>query len=325
MKNNNSGGNWLCNRLKKCINVPLSFAKLALGLILNNFVIRFLLRKPNYNKKYAISICGIFKNEAPFLKEWIEYHEMIGVEHFFLYNNNSDDSYKEVLEPYILREVVTLIDWPYQQGQILAYEHFYNTYRHQTQWVSFLDIDEFITPKYDVTLSEWIKKHDRYPVLLIYWKMFGTSNIIEHNYEKLVIEQFFVSWKYYDKVGKCLINTDYDIKYFNSSTHHEPIVVKKVLGLKCNIYPNNNLGRFVKGSFHFGDEKKSDKMDIQINHYWTKGWDVYSRKREMTDPYFKVNPKKDLDYFYYHENRNTSADYTIFRYLIRLKLKIGII
>ncbi|KIC71464.1 hypothetical protein DB44_DM00010, partial [Candidatus Protochlamydia amoebophila] len=31
---------------------------------------------------YDLSVCAIFKNEAPYLKEWIEYHRLIGVKHF---------------------------------------------------------------------------------------------------------------------------------------------------------------------------------------------------------------------------------------------------
>lgn len=49
--------------------------------------------------KYRVSLCLIFKNEAPFLKEWLDYHLTIGVDHFYLYNNNSDDDFKRVLRP----------------------------------------------------------------------------------------------------------------------------------------------------------------------------------------------------------------------------------
>lgn len=303
----------------------IRYISLLSKLLFCNFLLRPFLRKPKYNKKYRISICGIFKNEAPFLKEWIEFHEMIGVEHFYLYNNNSEDLFGEVLQPYISRGLVTLIDWPYNQAQMKAYKNFYETYRHETQWVSFLDIDEFFCPKKDVTLTEWLCKHDKYPVILFYWRMFGTSNILKHDYSKLVVEQFVVSWKHYDTCGKCLINTDYDIAFFDSSTHHETTVKYKWLGFRINIFPANIFGHFVRGRFHWGDEKKCDKADIQINHYWTKGWDVYSKKRQLTDVFFEKNPKKDLDYFYYHENRNVSVDYVIFRYLIRLKIKMNII
>lgn len=50
---------------------------------------------------YSLSVCSIFKNEAPYLREWIEYHLIVGIEHFYLYNNNSEDNFEEVLRPYI--------------------------------------------------------------------------------------------------------------------------------------------------------------------------------------------------------------------------------
>lgn len=36
------------------------------------------------DKLYYLSVCAIFKNEGPILKEWIEYHLLVGVDHFFL-------------------------------------------------------------------------------------------------------------------------------------------------------------------------------------------------------------------------------------------------
>lgn len=34
-----------------------------------------------------LPICAIFKEEAPYLPEWIEFHRLMGVERFFLYDN----------------------------------------------------------------------------------------------------------------------------------------------------------------------------------------------------------------------------------------------
>jgi hypothetical protein len=34
-----------------------------------------------------LSICAIFRHEAPYLREWIEFHKLIGAERFFLYDN----------------------------------------------------------------------------------------------------------------------------------------------------------------------------------------------------------------------------------------------
>ena len=61
-------------------------------------------------KKYKVSICAIFKNEAFYLKEWLEFNHLVGVEHFYMYNNKSEDRFEAVLEPYIKKGLVTLVE-----------------------------------------------------------------------------------------------------------------------------------------------------------------------------------------------------------------------
>ncbi len=54
-----------------------------------------------------LAICAIFKNEAPWLKEWITYHHSaLGVNTFYLYNNDSTDSFKETLQPFVDQGIV---------------------------------------------------------------------------------------------------------------------------------------------------------------------------------------------------------------------------
>src|SRR5262245_60313739 len=47
-----------------------------------------------------IAIAAIFCNEADYLKEWIEFHLMVGFDKLFLYNNNSSDNFLPILRPY---------------------------------------------------------------------------------------------------------------------------------------------------------------------------------------------------------------------------------
>jgi len=49
--------------------------------------------KQRSEKKFHVSICAIFKNEAPYLREWIEFHRIVGIDHFYMYNNRSDDDF----------------------------------------------------------------------------------------------------------------------------------------------------------------------------------------------------------------------------------------
>lgn len=80
-----------------------------------------MIRVESIPKQYKVSVCAIFKNEAPYLREWIEFNHIVGVDHFFLYNNNSEDNYEEIIEPYVKKGIVTLIQWPKNQAQMECY------------------------------------------------------------------------------------------------------------------------------------------------------------------------------------------------------------
>lgn len=275
------------------------------------------------NKKYKVVLCGMFKDEAPFLKEWIEYHRIVGFDHFYLYNNNSSDNYEDVLEPYIKNGLVTLIDWPYNHSQMKCYKHFHDTYRKEIMWYSYLDIDEFFCLKDNITISEWLSHYKRYPVVFVNWLMFGTSGHMKHDYTKPVIEQYVNCWGNLDSCGKCLINAYYNITNFNGMVHHSATACLKIFGMRISIQPFTQWGGVYKGQNNRNRECFDiNKATIWINHYWSKAWDIYDSKRKKTDVFFKNNPKSDLNYFFFHEKRNVSSNYVIFKHLINLKIRM---
>ena len=112
------------------------------------------------SKPYTLSVCAIFKNEAKYLKEWIEYHLLVGVDHFYLYNIDSTDQFMPVLAPYLEKKLITLVDWHDFIGeqdeantfkwalgtQIPAYENasHFRAIR-ETKWLVNLDTDEFLS------------------------------------------------------------------------------------------------------------------------------------------------------------------------------------
>lgn len=275
----------------------------------------FMWKKTFPAKKYHISICGCFKNEARFFKEWIEYHLMLGVDHFYLYNNNSEDNYQDVLKEYVDKGIVTLEEYPDIPVQPGAYQHWYDNYRNETDWVSFLDIDEFFVPLKHNNLKEWLEKHGKYPVLMVYWKMFGSSGLLEHDDSKLVTEQYTVSWPKLDAIGKLFYNTNYDVVAIRRGSHHNMKV--KFHGIK--IPAMNSFGHFVQADIHRTSFKKPD---IQLNHYWSKAFDIYELKHKRGSSAFGKS-WKTFDQFCWHENHNTSSDYAIYRFLIQLKLRMN--
>lgn len=289
--------------------------------------IRLYGRRDERTMKYPVSLCLIFKNEAPFLKEWIDYHRTIGVDHFFLYNNNSTDNYQEVLRYYIEAGIVTLVEFPYDHAQMKAYEHCFENYKGETNWIGFFDADEFICPRYDNNIKDWLFRFSKFHSVLIYFHVFGTGGLLKHDYSRNVIEQYYNCWPTLQNWGKCFVNTRFEISnYRTSRLHHSTCTFFRFLGFKISLPPINQFGDICPCTYVLGGLKgKREKADIYLNHYFTKSWDIYNKKIEQTDVFYKNNPKKDYNYFYFHEEQCSSRDYTITRFLIRMKLLQNII
>lgn len=270
-------------------------------------------------KKYRVAICAIFKNEGVYLKEWIEYHQIVGVEHFYMYNNNSTDNYLEILRPYIENGKVTLIDWPFQQGQMKAYIDCIDNRRNEVNWIGFIDLDEFIVPNQDNNIYKFLRQFNNRPALKLYWQLFGTSGKIDRNRNGLVTEDFTVCWNKYDEVGKCFYNTMYDFNpqfKWNGGFHHGLWANWKGISLP----PVNCFDAICQRGF----EKVSQmEFPIQLNHYYTKSYREYIEKASKGDVFFVNNPRNEA-FFYRHEMLCQKTDYHIYRYLIKLKLAMGI-
>jgi hypothetical protein len=122
-----------------------------------------------------VSICAIYRNEAENLREWIEFHRLVGVERFFLYDNRSTDDHLEVLAPYIDKGIVVHHDWPLFPGQFEAYDHCLAHHRHDSRWIAMQDVDEFLFSPAAATLPEVLAEYERHPAVGVNTMMFGTS------------------------------------------------------------------------------------------------------------------------------------------------------
>lgn len=147
--------------------------------------------------EFEVAICSIFKNEAPYLREWIEFHRIVGVEHFYLYNNCSEDNFEQVLAPYVEEGIVELIDWSFEPKtrqdwlkiQRQAYYDGASRALGETKWLAIIDIDEFIFPVKDKTIQRFLQDFENEASVGINWQNFGTSHIQKLDQSKLMIEQ----------------------------------------------------------------------------------------------------------------------------------------
>jgi hypothetical protein len=139
----------------------------------------------------TIAVCAIFKDEAPYLLEWLAFHMLIGVDQFFLYDNGSSDGGGGLIRQSGFARNVTLIDWPDRPGQLSAYNHFRINHARLFTWAAFIDIDEFTMPLggdsiRDIMLHELYKP---YAAILLQWLVFGPSGH-DRRPEGLVVENY---------------------------------------------------------------------------------------------------------------------------------------
>lgn len=148
--------------------------------------------------QYDLAICTIFQNEAPWLKEWIEFHKIQGVQHFYLYNNVSEDDFYAVLDPYIDKNEVTLVQWPhiYEEGdhaewiriQAGAYMDCINHFGSEMTWLACIDSDEFLFSPTGTSLSKFLKDYEEFGGLCVNWLSFGTAGVEDIPSDRLLIE-----------------------------------------------------------------------------------------------------------------------------------------
>jgi len=255
-------------RLRKAIGFTLTLPKQIYVFIV------FLLT--NWRKfKYELSIAAIVKNEGPYIREWLEYHRIVGVEHFYLYDNESTDNLKDILQPYIEKGIVTYTWFPGILKQKAANNDAIKRFKFETKWMAIIDIDEFIVPVHNASILEAldeIKTNLKKRMLLslkVHWIWYGYS---EHKAKPagLVIENYTKSAGMdtsLDPIIKSIVNPRTIIEYHcHHGEHFFGIDGVNEAGIKIRSYVAPG---------HMAEEWC---RHIRINHYYTKSYEEFTDK-----------------------------------------------
>jgi len=129
---------------------------------------------------HYLSISGIFKSENHWLKEWLDYHLKVGVEHFYLYNNDDDPTESDrILRPYVEQGLVDTIPAPGPVLQIPCMKETIRHYHAETHWAAFIDLDEFILPRRCDDVREILQDYELYSGLAVHWTIFGSNGHVK--------------------------------------------------------------------------------------------------------------------------------------------------
>ena len=266
-----------------------------------------------------LAVVCVAKNEGPYLKEWIEYHKLVGVERFYFYDNESDDNTKELLAPYIKDGTVVYHFLPNhpitKQLQIIeAYNDAIFKYRDRSRWMAIIDIDEFIVPVEKNTIPEFLADYEQYPAVAINWLCFDSSGhekkpsehggMLTANYTR--VRKYHNVYK--DRVAKSIVNPKLVLNYISE---HDGIYYRNREAVTENF--EGTRGQTTK--FHSSSK-------IRINHYLTKSREEYSNK-------IRRNQKGTNNVYFLNEEwlnfpEETTEDLVIQKYVLQLKQVLGI-
>ena len=137
--------------------------------------LKWRMKHDHTSPQYYLAVCAIAKNEGPYFREWIEWHRKQGVEKFYIYDNESTDGTREVLEPYIASGLVDYTYFPGQKMQLAAYDDCFERHRLEMRWLAIIDLDEFIVPIKDRSIPEFLHRMEKYPVVEINWLVYGSG------------------------------------------------------------------------------------------------------------------------------------------------------
>ena len=257
---------------------------------------------------YDLAAVAIFKDESPYLKEWLDYHLLAGVEHFYLYNNDSSDDCKKILAPYVEKNLVTLTDFPGKVMQHIAYNDALEKFRFDCRYMAFIDLDEFIFPKTNQKISEVVDEilsaDSNAAGLGINWQLFGSNGQEKADYSRGVLERFTrrasIDRPFWDgngnKSGTAYVKTIANPRFVNyiQSPHHAVYFVGK------NFV--NSDGKIISGSYNFPVLYEK----IVVNHYCIKSREEFLTKQNKGRA--DRNGRLDMEYFFTNDCNETFDD-----------------
>ncbi|MBP7190697.1 MAG: glycosyltransferase family 92 protein [Rickettsiaceae bacterium] len=272
------------------------------------------------NTKYYLALTAIFRDEARFLKEWIEFYRLMGVEHFYLYNHLSSDNYMEILSPYIEEGIVDLVnvdvevknlsEWNILQS--LKYTEIAKKVSMDVEWLMVVDIDEFLFPTKDKNLVDFLKKYDDYAALSVNWRMFGTSNVKKIPDDKLLIETLKMSGTERDLHVKTIVKP----RYARKITPHYPQLLDGYMQVNENY-------EYFKGPF-LPEESSSF---VRINHYWSRDYEFFESTR-LKRPHnvgglsADERQKRIDDMIVFNQKISSHYDGSILRFVPALRVRV---
>ena len=214
---------------------------------------------------YSIGMCVIVRDESHYLLEWLDYYSMLGIEVFYIYDNNSALPVDRLLDDYnstgelVLRSVTGV--WP----QLEAYNHCLVNDGRDCQWLGFLDIDEFLVLQSPNCLRDFLSHYSGYGGVGINWVMYGPGSH-DRRPAGSQIRNYTCRLPIENPVNR-------HIKSFVQPAHVLDIPNPHFANYKKGYFCVNEIFNYIEGAFSNISINKA-----RINHYFTRSKSDFTEK-----------------------------------------------
>ena len=265
-----------------------------------------------------LGICTIQRDRGRWVEEWLAFHYLVGFRKFYFYAHQCMDDTLEVLlrlQRTFDLQVFTL-SADLERPQLGAYQHAYERFGAEVDWMAFIDSDEFLyspaihdmrqvlTPYADRDLS----------ALGVYWLCFGSNGylqepagLITENYTRRAPDDF-------------------------APNRHVKSIVRGGLGDTVHAGHNSHLFQTPRGTVDellrpvtegFAEHAQPSHTRLRINHYVCQSYEYFKTFKQHAGAPDAGRSMVRPDSWWEGHDRNDVVDTTIHGLLPSLKAMLA--
>lgn len=266
-----------------------------------------------------LSVCAICRNEADYLEEWVEFHLLQGVQHFYMYNNLSTDGTEDILKRYEKAGIVTYENIEQNPVQFVAYNKCLKDHGHESEWIAFIDVDEFLYSPEGLPLPAAIQDiienallRSRVAAVAVHWVLFGANGHKEKT-DGLVIDRFTRREAATNNHVKSIVRPRVT-ESVAKNTH--------TFRLHKNTIPVDENGVHLPAEYALGD----GTADIlRIAHFHTKSYAEYVERKSLPDASIgTVRPAACVEEMFRAHDLNQVEDTSLMAFAEAIKQNIAL-
>jgi len=140
-----------------------------------------------------LGITTVQRDRAPWIKEWVAFHYLVGFRKFYIFLHNCQDDTGDVLDGlkkhFDIKTFIRNSDMNIPEKE--SYQYSCDNFLKDVDWMAFIDGDEFLFPVADDAMESALAKFNdkNLSALGIYWRCFGSSGYVAEP-AGLIIENY---------------------------------------------------------------------------------------------------------------------------------------